>query len=202
MISVITYTSLGKGKYRAVFDNGVTCVLYRGEAARLSLSEGSNITDDEYRLLINEIVGKRAKKRAMHLLEQMDRTEHQLREKLIKGEYPLESIDLAISYVKSFKYLDDDRYAHNFVRYSKEKLSSQQIKIKLMSKGISGNIISQAIEDEYDSDETIMIRKLLEKRHFEGEKTNQKDFQRIYNYVLRRGYSSNKILKEMKTFSC
>lgn len=202
MISVITYTSLGKGKYRAVFDNGVTCVLYRGEAARLSLSEGSNITDDEYRLLINEIVGKRAKKRAMHLLEQMDRTEHQLREKLIKGEYPLESIDLAIGYVKSFKYLDDDRYAHNFVRYSKEKLSSQQIKIKLMSKGISGNIISQAIEDEYDSDETIMIRKLLKKRHFEGEKTNQKDFQRIYNYVLRRGYSSNKILKEMKTFSC
>lgn len=202
MISVITYTSLGKGKYRAVFDNGVTCVLYRGEAARLSLSEGSNITDDEYSVLINEIVGKRAKKRAMHLLEQMDRTEHQLREKLIKGEYPLESIDLAISYVKSFKYLDDDRYAHNFVRYSKEKLSSQQIKIKLMSKGISGNIISQAIEDEYDSDETIMIRKLLEKRHFEGEKTNQKDFQRIYNYVLRRGYSSNKILKEMKTFSC
>ena len=51
MISVITYANLGKGKYRVSFDNGMTCVLYRGEAARLSLSEGCLITEEQYDIL-------------------------------------------------------------------------------------------------------------------------------------------------------
>lgn len=199
---VTTYVNLGKGKYRASFENGMTCVLYRGEAARLSLSEGCDITEEQYDILINEIIGKRAKKRAMHLLEKMDRTEHQLRDKLSKNEYPKECIDIAVEYVKSYNYIDDDRYAHNFVRLSQERLSRQQIFQKLMQRGIRKDLINSALDDEYESDEDEMIRKLLEKRHFKGQLSEDKEFQRIYNYILRRGYSSNKILKEMRNYTC
>lgn len=201
MITVVTYDSLGKGKYRVAFDNGMTCVLYRGEAARLSLSEGICITEEQYRILIDEILGKRAKKRAMHLLEKMDRTEYQLRDKLMQGEYPAECVDMAIEYVKSYKYIDDDRYAHNYVRYSQDKLSRRQISIKLMQKGVTRDVINKALEDEYNNDDSLMIRQLLIKRHFEGAKADSKDFQRIYNYILRRGFNSNQIIKEMKHFS-
>ena len=61
----------------------------------------------------------------------MDRTEHQLREKLRASEYPEEVIEEAIEYVKSFHYIDDERYAETFTRYKKEKMSRQQIKQKL-----------------------------------------------------------------------
>ena len=140
----------------------------------------------------------RAKKRALHLLERMDRTEQQLREKLRASDYPEEVVEEAIEYVKSFHYLDDERYAETFTRYKKEKMSRQQIKQKLMMKGVDRDIISNAIEEEYDVDETVHIRSILEKKHFSSESADDGEFRRVYNYLLRRGFRSSDILKEMK----
>ena len=140
----------------------------------------------------------RAKKRALHLLERMDRTEYQLREKLRASEYPEDVVEEAVEYVKQFHYIDDERYAENFTRYKKENMSRQQIKQKLILKGVSKDIISNALEEEYDMDETIHIRNLLEKKHFSYENSDEGEFRRVYNYLLRRGFRSNDILKEMK----
>ena len=128
----------------------------------------------------------------------MDRTEQQLREKLKSSDYPEEVIEEAIEYVKSFHYLDDERYAENFTRYKKENMSRQQIKQKLMLKGVSKDIIQNAIEEEYDVDESIHIRNILEKKHFSYETADEGEFRRVYSYLLRRGFRSNDILKEMK----
>lgn len=49
----------------------------------------------------------------MHLLEDMDRSEAGLREKLKAGLYPEDLIEAAVTYVKSFGYLNDVRYAEN-----------------------------------------------------------------------------------------
>ena len=146
----------------------------------------------------NRDISIRAKKRALHLLERMDRTEQQLREKLKASEYPEEVIEEAIAYVKSFHYIDDQRYAENYTRYSKERLSKSQIRQKLMIKGVARDTIETALEEEYDTDETEQIRKLLEKKHFDGSSKDEGEFRRVYNYLLRRGFRSSDILKEMK----
>lgn len=201
MVAVNNYEALGKGRYRAAFDNGVSCVLYRSEAAQLSIEAQCSLTDENYDYLINEIVGKRAKKRAMHILEQMDRTEHQLREKLAKGEYPQECIDSAVEYVKKYRYLDDERFASSYVRYHQEKLSRQQLSVKLSQKGVSKDIIAEALEMEYEADDGEKIRNLLSKRHFDPDNTDRQENNKIYQYILRRGFKSSDILKEMRVFS-
>lgn len=201
MVAVNNYEALGKGRYRVAFDNGVSCVLYRSEAAQLSIEVQCSLTDENYDYLINEIVGKRAKKRAMHILEQMDRTEHQLREKLAKGEYPQECIDSAVEYVKKYRYLDDERFASSYVRYHQEKLSRQQLSVKLSQKGVSKDIIAEALEMEYEADDGEKIRNLLSKRHFDPDNTDRQENNKIYQYILRRGFKSSDILKEMRVFS-
>lgn len=197
MMVVVLYEAAGKGKYRVTFDNGVTCLLYRKEAARLSIAEGTVITEEEYHELIYDIVGKRAKKRALHLLEQMDRTTQQLREKLQANEYPFECIEEAIKYVESFHYLDDARYAENYVRFSQEKMSKMQLRRKLGQKGIERNLIEKALE-EYQSDELVQIEQLVRKRKYVPGNSDEKEFQRTYQYILRRGFKSSDILKVMK----
>lgn len=201
MVAVNNYEALGKGRYRVAFDNGVSCVLYRSEAAQLSIEAQCSLTDENYDYLINEIVGKRAKKRAMHILEQMDRTEHQLREKLAKGEYPQECIDSAVEYVKKYRYLDDERFASSYVRYHQEKLSRQQLSVKLSQKGVSKDIIAEALEMEYEADDGEKIKNLLSKRHFDPDNTDRQENNKIYQYILRRGFKSSDILKEMRVFS-
>ena len=126
MIEITGYENIGKGKYRTTFDNGTTCVLYRTEAVRYSIMEGAFISEADYEKLITEVVGKRAKKRALHLLEQMDRSERKLREKLTQGGYPDCCVDAAIDYVKSFHYLDDYSFAICFSSSAVYSLSMAQ----------------------------------------------------------------------------
>lgn len=198
MIIVKEIEAVGKGRYRVKFDTGVTCLLYRKEMSSFSIEKGKKITAQQYQELLEEVVGKRAKKRALHLLEQMDRTEKQLRDKLLANEYPQSCIDGAIAYVKGFHYLDDSRYASNYVRFSQEKMSRVQMKQKLLQKGIASSVIADAIEEEYVADETEQIMALLRKRKFVPEKADEKEFQRTYQYVMRRGFKSSDILKAMK----
>lgn len=196
-IQIVQIENLGKGKRRIHFDNAESLVMYYSETRGLKLEEDTFISEQTHDHLLKEVVGKRAKKRALHLLEQMDRTEQQLREKLMISEYPESCIDDAIAYVKSFHYLDDHRYAETFTRYKKEKLSRQQIKQKLMMKGVSRDIVAEAVDTEYDVDESVHIRNLLEKKHFSNEHADEGEFRRVYNYLLRRGFRSSDILREM-----
>lgn len=197
-IQITRFEKLEKGKRRIRFENGECCIVYYSEIRSLHLEEGAYVSYKVYEKIFKDIVGKRAKKRALHLLEQMDRTEQQLREKLVASEYPAKCVDEAIEYVKSFHYLDDERYAETFTRYKKDKMSRQQIKQKLMMKGVARDVISNAIEEEYDVDETIHIRRILEKKNFSNESADDGEFRRVYNYLLRRGFQSSDILKEMK----
>ena len=80
---IIQIDKLGNGKRRIHFDEGDNLILYYSETRGCELEEGSFISYEIYEHLLREVVGKRAKKRALHLLEQMDRTEQQLREKLM-----------------------------------------------------------------------------------------------------------------------
>ena len=199
LIELTGSENIGKGKYRTTFDNGTTCVLYRTEAVRYSIMEGAFISEADYEKLITEVVGKRAKKRALHLLEQMDRSERKLREKLTQGGYPDCCVDAAIDYVKSFHYLDDYRFASTYVRYHQDSLSRRQLEQKLMAKGIGRDDINCAIDSEYTADEEKHIAKLLEKKHYDPDNCDEKEFRRIYQFLMRRGFKSSQILSAMRS---
>ena len=87
---------LEKGRRRLVFETGERLVLYKGEIRSYDLSEGQDISETLYQELLFDVLGKRATKRVMHLLEKQDRTEYQLREKLRQNEYPKEAVEQAI----------------------------------------------------------------------------------------------------------
>jgi regulatory protein len=191
--------AVGKGKLRVSFSDGTVCRMYRGEVRAFRIQEQAVLSGSQYETLMTEIIGKRAKKRTMHLLEQMDRTEHQLREKLAAGEYPARCIDDAIAYVKQFHYVDDYRYACTYVQCHRERMSRGQLAQKLMCKGVARDLAQRAIGEFAAEDETDQIRVLLEKRHYDPANCDQKEFVRIYQYILRRGYHGSDIQKCMRS---
>lgn len=196
-ISVESIEPLEKGKVRIVFDNGTVVVLYRKEVAGLKLQEGLFLSKEQYNKIIYEIIGKRAKKRAMYLLEQMDRSERKLREKLTQNQYPEECVDFAIDYVKKYHYLDDYRYACTYVRYHGEKLSRVQLLQKLLQKGITKDVAQKAIEEEAQADEIALIRQWIQKKGYSLDSADEKETRRMYAFLLRRGFKSSDICKEL-----
>ena len=195
---IVSVAAKDKGKVQICLDNGDLFDLYKGEAYKLSLFENKALTDEEYHHILTEIVGKRATKYAMHLLERRERTEKQLRDKLEQQQYPSVCVEQAIAYVKSYHYLDDMRYACVYIRYHQEKESRQKLQMKLAMRGISKDIIEQALEEEYVSDDTAKIEELLRKRHYNKEDADQDAYRKMVQFLMRRGFRTHDIFRVLK----
>lgn len=132
---------------------------------------------------------KQAKLKALSLLTDMDRTEEQLRQKLKQKSYEDDVVEQAIDYVKSFGYIDDFKYAQRFVENRKKTKSRQEISAMLSQKGVSRQLIADALEMCYSSEDAVeAIRHLAEKKHYSPEKSTDKEIKKIYDYLLRKGF--------------
>ena len=87
-MTVTKVEPLTKTKYKVYLDGQFAFVLYKGELSRFGIKEGEDIAEETEEKIRAGVILKRAKLRAMHLLEDMDRTEAALREKLRQGLYP------------------------------------------------------------------------------------------------------------------
>lgn len=187
-----------KGRRKVLLDDGTAWILYIGEIRSCQLKEGMEISEDLCHNIQIDILQKRAVKRAMHLLEKMDMTEKKLRDKLLQGEYPKEAIEEAIAYVKKFHYLDDSRYAENYVQCYQNVRSQKRIAMDLRAKGVDKDIIEQSFTTVYEADEREMINKLLKKKGYHPDTTDPAQQRKIYAFLMRRGFRSEDILRAMK----
>ena len=93
----------------------------------------------------------------------MDRTEAQLREKLLQAEFSPELVEDAIAYVKSYGYIDDERYVRNYIEYRREQKSRRQLEQELQyRKGEPQELIQKVYEDLQPAEEKPLIRSYLE----------------------------------------
>ncbi len=190
-----------KNRSKVYIDQEFAFVLYKGELRLYHLKEDTEIAQEDYRIIRDEVLPKRAKLRAMNLLQKKSYTEKQLRDKLSEGLYPEEIIDEAISYVKSYRYLNDYQYALDYIEYNAENKSLRRIEQDLYRKGIdkaTWNMAKNTWESDGGSqDEQKMLAQLLEKKHY-SRNCDDKEKQRIYAFLLRKGYSSASVLKAMR----
>ncbi len=188
------------GKVKISFEDDTNLIFYRGEIKSFHLEEGMDLSEELYEKLFYEVLGKRVKKRALFLLEKMDRTKYSLQKKLLENGYPEELVELALEYVEQFHYIDDERYANNYVRYHCQGKSRGRLKMDLIKKGVPKDFIEQAIENCYEASEEEQIRKLLEKKKYNPDKDDPKEKQRIYAFLMRRGFQSGDVLRILKNY--
>ena len=190
--------ALTKQKYRIFLDGESAFAVYKGELSRYHLEEGAVLPPEVYEELVNRVLKKRATLRAMHILERTDKTEAQLRRKLEESEYPKEAVESAIAYVTSYGYLDDRRYAEHYIEWKKQGKGKARLKMELVQKGISREIIEEVLEWTDFGETREMIRQIILKKRKTDIPMNEKEKQRIYGFLMRKGFSSSDILAVMR----
>ncbi len=194
-------TGVNKSRYRVYLDGQFAFIVYKGELGRFRLAEGKEIEEESYRCIMEEILPKRAKLRCMNLLQSRDYTEKQLEEKLRQGEYPVQCIDEAVSYVKSYGYINDRNYAKTYIEYHIEDRSKTRIETDLLRKGISKELIRDVFEELKESgieqNETDMISALLQKKGYRTENATVDERQKMYGFLYRKGFSADAITKAL-----
>lgn len=188
-----------KTRSKVYLDGEFAFVLYKGELRQHQIRVEGELPQDTYELIMEEVLPKRAKLRAMHLLQKKEYTVAQLKEKLSQGFYPPQAVEAALDYVASFHYTDDLRYALQYITFHEDNRSKLRIEQDLAGKGISRDTIAeawQAWEEQGGAqDEVQMMQKLLEKRHFNPEEADFAERQKQAAFLMRKGFSTENIRK-------
>ena len=140
-----------KNKYKIYLNDAFAFVLYKGDLRHYGIAPGKELTEEELTEIRETVLTKRAKLRAMHLLQSRDYTEESMRRKLKDGLYPEEVIQEAVSYVKQYHYIDDKRYTMSFIEAHAQSLTNRQISEKLRLKGVSPELITACLA-EYEAE--------------------------------------------------
>ena len=179
---------VGTKQVRLFFDEEKYCLLYYNEVRRLGFHEKDEVGQQEFEEL-NKLLLHRAKLKAMSLLKYQDRTKKELKERLMRAEFPEFITEGAVAYVESFGYINDDAYIRNFIDSRKDKKSRREIYALLRQKGVDMNRVEEIMEEMYEehSDQGA-VRELLRKKHWDFACTDPKEKQKIYGYLVRKGF--------------
>lgn len=186
---------LSRSRSKIFIDEEFAFVLYKGELRSFRIRLGEELSEECYRKIMGELLPKRAKLRTMNLLKSREYTVRQLFDKLKEGGYPEKVIVEALDYVAAFHYTDDLRYAVNFIRRHEDSRSRRRIEQDLLGKGIDRLTLEKAWaeweEQGGNQNESRMVGELLEKKGFDHETAGQKERQRMYCFLMRKGFSGD-----------
>ena len=103
---------VGTKQVRLFFDEEKYCLLYYNEVRRLGFHEKDEVGQQEFEEL-NKLLLHRAKLKAMSLLKYQDRTRKELKDRLMRAEFPEFITEGAIAYVESFGYINESLMSMN-----------------------------------------------------------------------------------------
>ena len=189
---------VGTKQVRLFFDEEKYCLLYYNEVRRLGFHEKDEVGQKEFEEL-NKLLLHRAKLKAMTLLKYQDRTRKELKDRLMRAEFPEFITEGAIAYVESFGYINDEEYVRRYMEYKAGTKSRIQIKMDLRKKGI-GTEILERIFDEYEYEEDDVLEEQVQKRIRQKGSVTKENFQKYYGYFARKGFNSVKIIDLLRKY--
>ena len=193
-----------RSRSQIFLDEEFAFVLYKGELRSFKIREGEELSGQAYEAILTEVLPKRAKLRAMNLLQKKFYTVAELRRKLLEGRYPEDIVEQALDYVASYGYTDDVRFAEDYIRFHSSSKSRRRIQQDLSMKGVSAEDIEKAYgncmelglyDDEQELDQ---IRRLAEKKHFDMDTAEYLEKQKFYAFLMRKGYSLEQIDRALR----
>lgn len=198
---VTNIISIDKKKSVISVGHGDPIALYNGEIRRFGIEIGSELSE-EILGKIYEVLKKRVKERSLYLLKSMDRTEYEIRNKLKKGYYPEEIIEYAVNFLKKYGYIDDRRYAENYISANAGRKSRKIIRQSLYLKGISKEVTEEALQMFEDSmteeDEKSLIYSLIKKKKYDYENADVKERNKVAAFLLRKGFEMDDVMYCLK----
>lgn len=201
-VRVTKLEELSRSRSKVFIEQEFAFVLYKGELRSYHICEGGELEQSDYDEIINTVLPKRAKLRAMNLLKNREYTTKQLHDKLKEGCYSEHIIEQALEYVAGYHYTDDLRFAETYITDHEATRSRRRIEQDLMEKGIDRVTLEKAWQQWEQKggvqNEEAMIRRLLEKRHYDLGTADMKEQQKTYGFLMRKGFSPDVIRRVLQ----
>lgn len=144
----------------------------------------------------------RAKQVAYRMLSYRDRSTKEIETKLQQKGYSEEVVAQVLAFLREANYLDDDRFASQWVRSRTERrqLGPLRLKRELQEKGIAPESAAEAIEQFSREADPVAPAEAALRRRFKNPASLReiKNQRRAYAFLQRKGFSNEIIFKAFK----
>lgn len=184
----------GRNKVKVTLADGDSFIISAKDWESFGADAGELIEDGLLEKLYREYMLPKAKLRVLNLLKARDRSRRELVQCLKMDGYPDAIIYQAIAYADSYHYVDDNRFARNYIEYRGRLKSRKELEYELASKGIDIHALTESEEDLELPEDRETIRRLIEKRWGENPAPEVREKERMTRYLARRGFKGGDIL--------
>ena len=136
---------------------------------------------------------------ALRMLARRELSEAQIRQRLARREHDNDRISSAIERLKEERAIDDERVAAAIARTetSVKKRGRLRVRRSIESAGIAADIARRAVEQAFeDLDGGDLLERSLARRLRGGRLIeDDREFQRLYRYLVMQGFESDQVLK-------
>jgi regulatory protein len=134
----------------------------------------------------------------LKMLGRRELSEAQVRQRLARRGHDEDTIEAAVSRLKSDRSIDDRRVAGAIARseISLRKRGRLRVRRRIEAAGIATAIAQQAVDDTFaDVDGDALIAAALDRR-LRGREViaDDREFQRLYRYLAAQGFESDRIV--------
>ena len=174
--------------------------VYTSELKKFDIHKDNILSALTYNTLLTEVLNKRAAVRAMNLLKSRDYARQELIDRLSKDYYPEASISYALDYVEHYGYINDYRYAQNYLQFKGSSKSRKQITVYLHKKGIASDIIEQVCDEYYGESEDIQLNLIVEQMRKKAARIQDFSYEnkmKLMAYFYRKGFEAETIKKAL-----
>ena len=135
---------------------------------------------------------------AFLLLKFRPRSKHEISTRLNKKKFDPLIIDNVLKFLEEKNFINDEDFTKAWISYRiKSDFGLRRIKLELKQKGIAKDLVEQlAVEQFKGYSEKSIIEALAKKRlkRMKGLELKKKR-QRLYGFLLRRGFSQTKVIE-------
>ena len=166
---------------------------------RSGLKPGAELTDEELHGLIQASDARRAKEKALYLLEHRNHSKKELTEKIARTAASREAARAAAEQMEELGLINDEAFARDYARelFGRKRFGARRVRQELKLKGIGDELIGELLA-EYGDEEFAQenIRAVLEKKYADWPE-DEKARRRAYAALQRLGYSYDQIRRAM-----
>ena len=158
-----------------------------------SVADGTDLSEEEWEELVSAVNYRKAFNKCADYLSRRSHSEKELLDKVIKGGVDRDSAVKAIERFKELGYINDRDFAFEYTEYllNSKRYSLNRVKQELYYKGISKDIISEAI-DGIETDQAQTVINIINKSYVR--KLNEEGGrEKVIAALMRRGFSYSDI---------
>ncbi len=149
----------------------------------------TEVSEAKIEQFFREVLLPAAKQKAMNLLLLRDHSRKELYDKLTRQKYPACVITETIAYIDSYHYLDDARFAKNYIYANKHKKSKRALMYELNNKGVDIRELSDDEDLELPNDQENIKMQVI-KAFGEHPHPDEKERNRLLRRLASKGYAA------------